>query len=160
MGQYYHSQLWHICCMSLSPFWFYYPFTVQRLLLTFLHFIVLSFLLCLSCMCQLFIKDHDDDDDDGCKCSWMSECIAAISTGDDTCGVQMRRQITWLFSAISTKSCHSIPTRRWSVWWTRVARRKLFQMHSCLTSWHLITHISHTSHSTSTSTGMLSDTVL
>ena len=32
----------------------------------FLHyrFIILSLLHCLSCVCQLFIKDHDDDDDD------------------------------------------------------------------------------------------------
>jgi len=32
------------------------------------YIIVISFYLflhCLSCVCQLFIKDHDDDDDDG-----------------------------------------------------------------------------------------------
>ena len=29
-----------------------------------LSFYRLIFLHCLSCVCQLFIKDHDDDDDD------------------------------------------------------------------------------------------------
>ena len=40
------------------------------------HFYILSFYLflhCLSCVCQLFIKDHDDDDDDDLDWSWSAQ---------------------------------------------------------------------------------------